>query len=66
MYNLNKIRHEKAPRVNAWTQMVIVFIGYKMTITTYAVESGVSLMRMRCWPFEVVFMAVGYICGVCL
>ena len=67
MYNnLNKIRHVKAPRVNAWTKMVTFFIGCKMTINTYAVEGVVCPMRMRCWPFEVLFMAVGLICCVCL
>ena len=46
--------------------MVIIFIGCKMTITTYIAESVVCPMKMSCWLFEIVFMAIGSICCVCL
>ena len=42
-----------------WTEL-------KMTLTTYTVEGVVCPMKMRCWPFEVLFIAIGSICCVFL
>ena len=41
-------------------KMVIISIECKMTITIYTVE-GFYPIRIKCWPFEVVFTAIGSI-----